>query len=288
MPAGASASRLSEIRRLLKNHGVTPNRGLGQNFLADMRFAEALAEAARKMVPHGERPFALEIGMGLGHLTEFLVRAGFNVAAAEIDARLAAAALERLERENLSAGVEAMAGDALHKGDLAPGIREMTSRGRYVLACNLPYSIATPVIAWHALHREAWTGAAVMVQKEIAERLRAVPGSAAWSSLGLLARVAFESVEILKTVRAGAFYPRPKVSSAIVSFRPGGGGYPPAGRMEEFCGYGKKIFSQRRKTLRHAARVLHLAVPPGIPGAARVEVLAVAEHLEIFRQNYGP
>ena len=274
----------------MSKHNVTPSRRLGQNFLVDMRPAEILAERAGEMVSRDTVKVALEIGAGLGHLTEYLVAQGFRVVAVELDRRLAAAAEERLSIQGKLENVLLVRADAVREGNLSSevlGALRLTlpPDGRHVLASNLPYSIASPVIVWHALHPEAWSGAAVMVQHEVAQRLAAQPGESEWSAIGLLASVTFSEIKVVKEVKAGAFYPPPKVDSAIVSFRPADNLLVSADRLEAFGDYAKRIFSQRRKTLRKALSILGWQMPGEIDVKARVDDLDVPGHVRTFELN---
>jgi len=283
-------SRLAEIRNLLSKHNITPSRRLGQNFLVDLRPAELLAEKAVELASGDILKVALEIGTGLGHLTECLARRGFSVVTVELDRRLAAAAKERLSSVGTFANVTFLRADAVSKGSLSMELlgalgTALPPGGKYVLASNLPYSIASPVIVWYALHPDAWSGAVVTVQHEMAQRLTAQPGGSEWGAIGLLASVAFSEVKVLKEVKAGAFYPPPKVDSAIVTFRPARSLPIPLERLEAFGNYAKRIFSQRRKTLRKALSILDWKMPEDIDIGARVDDLNVHGHLKTFELN---
>jgi len=284
------SSRLVEIRNLLSRHHVTPSRRLGQNFLVDLRPAEFLAEEAVELVSGHVPKVALEIGTGLGHLTECLVRRGFRVVTVELDRRLAAAAKERLNSRGVLKNVTFLRADAVNKSNLSTELLDALETvlplgGKYVLASNLPYSIASPVIVWHALHPDAWSGAVVTVQQEMAERLTAQPGQSEWGAIGLLASVAFSDAKVLKEVKAGAFYPPPKVDSAIVAFRPAHNPPIPPERFEPFGDYAKRVFSQRRKTLRKALSILGWKMPEDIGLGARVDDLDVQGHVKTFELN---
>ena len=124
-----------------------------------------------------------------------------------------------------------------------------------------------------------------MVQHEVAQRLTAKPGESEWGAIGLLASVAFSEIEVLKEVKAGAFYPPPKVDSAIVSFRPAQVLLIPAERLKAFGDYAKRIFSQRRKTLRKALSILGWQMPEEIDMKARVDDLDVPGHVRTFELN---
>ena len=176
---------------------------LGQNFLADSNLLEAIvADAA---LDPGE--IVLEVGGGEGALTERLAGRVARVHVVELDERLRER-LGRIEAEH--EGVRVVWGDAMRidLGALDPPPTAMVA--------NLPYSVATPLILRTIAELpslERWT---VMVQREIAERLRARPGSRAYGSPSVIVQLACE-VRMLRTVDPAVFTPRPRVESAVLS-----------------------------------------------------------------------
>lgn len=245
---------------------------LGQNFLADPNLLDAILRDAEV----GPDDVVLEVGAGEGVLTERLAEAAARVHAVEIDRGLeeALAAVARSPRVDLHWG-DAMRIDL---GALEPAPTAMVA--------NLPYSIATPLILrtieeLPSLRR--WT---VMVQREIADRLRAAPGSKAYGTPSVLAQLACE-VRLLRTVDPAVFRPRPRVESAILALRRTGAGADPATRDLV-----RGAFAHRRKTL---ARSLEHArtgslVPAqealeriGLPVNARAEQLTPAQFEELSR-----
>jgi 16S rRNA (adenine1518-N6/adenine1519-N6)-dimethyltransferase len=211
---------------------------LGQNFLADPNLLDAIVRDAEL----GPEDVVLEIGPGEGVLTERLAEAAGHVHAVEIDRGLAAA----LEPVAGLSNVDLHWGDAVRL-DLA-GLRPPPT----AVVSNLPYSVATPVIlrTIEELPRvERWT---VMVQREIADRLRAEPGSRTYGSPSVLAQIATE-VRLLRTVDPAVFRPRPRVESAVLRLERRG---PGAGAATRALVRG--AFAHRRKSL---ARSLELAAP---------------------------
>ncbi|HHN46137.1 MAG TPA: methyltransferase domain-containing protein [Planctomycetes bacterium] len=286
----APPSVYGEVRSLLRRFGIFPNRRLGQNFLVDVRPADMLADAAKEIAAKHRSRLALEIGMGLGHLAERLVRRGFHVVAAEIDKRLVDAARARLQDATILDSVTIVSGDALQRGmlsdELRQALRTAPQTGKYVFAANLPYSAASPAIVWHAMNPAEWTGAVVMVQKEVAARLAASPGEDDWSALGLFASVAFREVEILADVHPGAFFPPPQVDSSIVRFFPADKGGFPTARLAAFGEYCRRIFSLRKKTLHRALDILGWKEPLRMNTATRVEKAPINAHVKIFERNF--
>jgi 16S rRNA (adenine1518-N6/adenine1519-N6)-dimethyltransferase len=222
--------RPSEIDELLARHGIVPKKGKGQNFLIDERVAERHIRFAG--IEEGDT--VLEVGPGLGILTERLFSVAKQTIAIELDAKLAAIIRERLPE------VELIEGDALK----VPFPRF----DRFV--SNLPYSVSTPII--FKLLEHDFKRAVVMVQKEFAERMVAKPGELDYCRLSVNVYYRAEC-EILETVPASRFKPRPKVDSALVSLVP----RPPPFKVRDEALYLKLVdalFQHRRKKIRTILR----------------------------------
>jgi 16S rRNA (adenine1518-N6/adenine1519-N6)-dimethyltransferase len=236
---------------------------LGQNFLADPNLLDAIVRDA-ELAPDD---VVLEVGAGEGVLSERLAAAAAHLHTVEIDRGLAPA----LERVGALPNVELHWGDAM-KLDLAALRPQPTA-----MVANLPYSVATPLILrtieeLPSLRR--WT---VMVQREIADRLRAAPGSRTYGSPSAVAQLACE-VELVRPVDPAVFKPRPRVDSAILRLRRIGPGADLETRQLI-----RAAFAHRRKSL---ARSLEHARPGslaparaalaelGLPEDARAEALA--------------
>jgi 16S rRNA (adenine1518-N6/adenine1519-N6)-dimethyltransferase len=218
---------------------------LGQNFLADPNLLDAIVRDA-ELAP-GD--VVLEVGAGEGVLTERLVAAAAHVHAVELDRGLEAALAPLAARPE----VDLHWGDAMKLDlaglDPAPG----------AVVANLPYSIATPLILRTVEQLPSVRRWTVMVQREIADRLRAEPGSRTYGSPSVLAQLACE-VKLLRTVDPAVFRPRPRVESAILALRRTGPGAGNATR--ELV---RAAFAHRRKSL---ARSLE-HVRPGSLDATR-------------------
>jgi 16S rRNA (adenine1518-N6/adenine1519-N6)-dimethyltransferase len=239
---------------------------LGQNFLADPNLLDAIVRDAELR----DEDVVLEVGPGEGVLTERLAATASHVHAIEFDRSLEAA----LAGVGAEANVELHWGDAmkLDLGTLAPAPT--------AIVANLPYSIATPLIL-RSIEQlpsvESWT---VMVQREIADRLRAAAGSRAYGAPSVLAQLACE-VSLLRSVDPAVFRPRPRVESAILRLRRTG---PPADAPTRAIV--RAAFAHRRKSL---ARSLELGEPGsldsaraalselGLPGDARAQSLRPEE-----------
>jgi 16S rRNA (adenine1518-N6/adenine1519-N6)-dimethyltransferase len=236
---------------------------LGQNFLADSNLLDAIVRDAGLAADD----VALEVGAGEGVLSERLAAAAAHLHTVEIDRGLAPALAEIATLPN----VDLHWGDAM-KLDLA-GLDPAPT----AMVANLPYSVATPLIL-RTIEQlpslERWT---VMVQREIADRLRAGPGSRTYGSPSAVAQLACE-VEMLRPVDPAVFKPRPRVDSAILRLRRTG-----PGADAETRELVRAAFAHRRKSL---ARSLEHASPGtlaparaalaelGLPEDARAESLA--------------
>jgi 16S rRNA (adenine1518-N6/adenine1519-N6)-dimethyltransferase len=235
------------VSELLRAHGLHPKKKLGQNFLMNPHTAGVIAEAAT--TPEGG--VVLEIGPGLGALTRPLVARAARVVAIERDRDLVPLLQAELAEPIAAGRLEIIEGDAARVDWAAPLAAGPAPR---VVAGNLPYSI-TGLLIERVTHLSAHIDRAVfMVQSEVADRLAAPAGSPAYGALSVFVQAAFD-VRRLLTVRAGSFYPRPEVESAVVVLTP----RRPA-RVEEtdaFRAAVKAAFATRRKTLRNAWRGLY-------------------------------
>ena len=223
---------------------------LGQNFLADPNLLDAIVRDAG-LAPED---VVLEVGAGEGVLTERLAEASAHVHVVEIDRGLEAALAEVAARPN----VELHWADAM-KLDFST-LRPVPT----AVVSNLPYSVATPVILRTIEQLPSVGGWTVMVQREIAERLRAAPGSRTYGSASAVAQIACE-VELVRRVDPAVFRPRPRVDSAILRLRRTG----PAADAET-RDLVRAAFAHRRKSL---ARSLE----HGRPGAMAAARAALAE-----------
>ena len=215
---------------MLARHGLSPDKGFGQNFLIDRRALAAVVEAGDP-APDAA---VLEVGPGLGALTRALAERGAHVLALELDARLLPALRETTDRYP---NVEVRQGDAMRfdHAELPAGAS---------LIANLPYQIATALLA-EALRSGRYRRIAVLVQREVAERIVARPGDPGFGAFSLLCEH-FAHARIVRDVAPGCFLPPPKVTSSIVRIdpRPGVGDDPATFALI------RQGFRHRRKTLR--------------------------------------
>ncbi|MFH2063020.1 MAG: 16S rRNA (adenine(1518)-N(6)/adenine(1519)-N(6))-dimethyltransferase RsmA [bacterium] len=194
---------VSEIKRRLNDLGLRPSRDRGQNFLLDDRVIEAALDAAG--VAAGDR--VLEIGPGLGVLTEALLSRGASVVAVELDRALADQLAERIRSDRL----EIVVADFLELP--ADQLVERFSSGEYKVVANLPYSISSDALTRLLSVDPRPSGLTLMLQREVAERICAEPPRT--GPLSVLAQVHGEP-RIVRIVPPGAFWPPPKVESALL------------------------------------------------------------------------
>jgi 16S rRNA (adenine1518-N6/adenine1519-N6)-dimethyltransferase len=234
----------SAFRAALDAQGFRPSRRLGQNFLLDENLARAIARDAG-FAP-GER--VLEVGPGCGFLSVHLAQAGARLLAVEIDPRLHAIARDFLAPYT---GVELLLLDVLAgKHRLAPEVERRLPPGadeRWHLVSNLPYSVGGPVLALCAARAAPPASMTVLVQREVAERLVAAPGAAAWGPLSIAVQAGYDG-SILRSASPALFWPRPRVESSVVRFelRPGA---PPHAERCALIELGAALLRRRRQTL---------------------------------------
>ncbi len=234
---------IAEIRAILGRHGFHFSKSLGQNFLTAAWVPARIAEECG--VDAGS--CALEVGPGMGCLTVELSQRAGQVAAIELDRALFPVLEETLAGCD---NVEVVQGDVL-KTDLAALCREKFG-DRPVYACaNLPYYITTPAIT-ALLESGAFRAVTVMVQKEVAERICARPGTPAYSAFSIYVQYRAKA-EILFDVPADCFVPQPKVDSAVIRLIPLAEPAVAVSDSKLFFAIVRAAFNQRRKTLSNAA-----------------------------------
>jgi 16S rRNA (adenine1518-N6/adenine1519-N6)-dimethyltransferase len=224
-----------------RNRGLHPKKSFGQNFLVDASIAERIAELAC-----GGGGTVVEIGAGLGALTEPLLARAAKVVAIERDRDLCPILRESFAEPIASGKLDVVEADA-KQADLAALLRS----GPFprCLTGNLPYQLTGPLLEIATSVVEAVDRAVFMVQIEVADRLVAAPGSSDYGALTVFVSAAFEVSRALK-VNRGAFQPRPGVDSAVVLLVPH---RPPRAReTDAFRNAVRAAFAQRRKTLRNA------------------------------------
>ncbi len=261
---------LPPLRDVIRRHGLTAKKSLGQNFLLDLNLTTRIARAAGRL----ENVTVIEIGPGPGGLTRALLASGAKrVIAVERDAR-AVAALDEIAAR-YPGRLQIVEGDALYFDARAQAI-EAPAR----IVANLPYNIATALlVGWLTLEPwPPWYDALVlMFQREVAERIVAPPGGKSYGRLAVLAGWRAHA-KIVFDVAPTAFVPPPKVISSVVRLIPREAPLPcDAGALQRVT---EAAFGQRRKMLRQSLKTL--GVDAGaLLEAARIEPTARAEEIPV-------
>ena len=229
---------IQDIKTLLGRHGFRFSKSLGQNFLTAPWVPEQIAASAGLNADTG----VLEIGPGIGCLTEQLAHAAGRVVAVELDKALLPVLVETLS--SLS-NIQVIHGDIL-KLDLPALVAEHFSGLRPVVAANLPYNITTPVLT-RLIDSGLFAQITVMVQREVAKRITAPAGSADYGAFSLYIAYHTEP-RLLFDVPPDCFIPQPKVHSAVVTLRMRETS-PVATDPQALFQVIKAAFAQRRKTL---------------------------------------
>ena len=269
---------------LIRAYQHQNKKRFGQHFLSDPSILESIVEAAG--IEEGDR--VLEIGPGCGTLTWALLKAGARVRAIEIDTQAAA-----FVREQLGGGAEGeltvVQGDALAR-DLS---EELGEEGPWRCVANLPYNVATPILFALTEHRARFACLVLMFQREVAQRMVATPAQRAdYGVLALMTRLYYAEARIETVLPPGAFYPPPKVHSALVVLEPlPQTRLPDPEQRARFERIVKAGFGQRRKTLPNGlksagydkARAREAMEQLGLDPRARAETLDFETFAELAR-----
>ena len=290
--AASPRQTLSYLRNLFEGRGIQPKSKMGQSFLIDLNLLELLLRSAEL----AREDLVLEVGSGTGNLTARLAEQAGHVLAVELDPAFYSLTGEAVAgREN----VTRIHGDILKgKNELNPGVvatldrllRESGCR-QLKLVANLPYAVATPVIANFLLSDLSFERMVVMLQWEIAERLSARPGTKAYAALAVLVQ-SVADVEVIRRLPPAAFWPRPQVASAIVCIRPNAAKRAHVGDVTRFRHFLRDLYVHRRKNLRGALASLpsgrrekeevdRKLAELGLEGTARAETLDLEQHLRL-------
>lgn len=263
-------SRAEKIKQKLAALGASPKRSLGQNFLISDRAVEKILSATLKLKPES----LLEIGPGLGSLTDDLIQLGHKLTLIELDSKFS-----QMWREQ---GYTVIEGDALRLDwqnlDLPRGT---------VLVSNLPYQIAASLVIELSPGPQALKAMVLMFQKEVAQRIQASPRHKNYGFLSVVAQV-FWQIQLVLEAAPNEFLPAPKVASRVLSF----------GRREEainlgpsFVAFVKAAFAQRRKLLQknlaqtgiRAEDFARVAESMGLSLQTRAEELSPQDFVELYQ-----
>lgn len=265
---------LSEIRELLQSRGLAPRHALGQNFLIDHNLLRKLVEASGA----GPGDLVLEVGPGTGALTEALLEAGATVIACELDRGLAALLRETIAEQWGEWGPRftLIEGDCLAgKRELAPAIASAIAGRPFRLVSNLPYGAATPLLLTLLIDHPECASMSITIQKEVAQRITAGPGSRDYGALSVIAQ-RLAAIERIATLPPACFWPRPKVDSAMIHLRRLDPPPPePPRALAEACA---RLFHARRKQIRAAlGPLLNAPELSDLDPTARAEALSPAQ-----------
>lgn len=272
-----------EIKALLREFGLRPRKKLGQNFLVDRHVLKRILSAAEI----GSQDTVLEVGSGLGTLTQALAERARRVVAVEVDEQLVAVLRQRFEAR---ANTEIILGDILAL-DIARLVQEGPAHHvpSYKVVANIPYYITSTVLR-HLLEASVRPQlVVVMVQREVAQRIVAKPGQ--MSLLAVSVRF-YGQPRLVSRVPARSFYPVPKVDSAIVRIDPHAQLPLAAGDIAPFFDVVRAGFAQRRKQLRNALGhglglpaeyVAQVMAGAGMDARRRAQTLSVSEWVALYR-----
>ncbi|MFP2911204.1 16S rRNA (adenine(1518)-N(6)/adenine(1519)-N(6))-dimethyltransferase RsmA [Pyxidicoccus sp. 3LFB2] len=265
-------------REILRRHGLRPKHSWGQNFLGDEEALEAIADAAN--LREGEP--VVELGPGLGHLTRFLAATGARVTAVERDRDM----LTVLEKEAIP-GVRVVAGNAA-----TVDFAEVAGAPDVAVVGNLPYHLSSQILFRVLEQRSRVSRAVFTLQKEVVERLAAVPGNRDYGLLTVLLGLHYDAENIL-TLESWRFHPPPKVDSAVLRLTRRKAPRAPIIDEARFTRVVKASFAHRRKTLLNSIKsdptlgspeVLVAAMQAaGVDPQRRAETLAPEEFAAIER-----
>lgn len=272
-----------QIRDVLDRYGFTFSKGLGQNFLIDGNIVRGIVRGAEI----NKDDYVLEIGPGMGTLTEELALKAKKVVAIELDNRLKPILEETLE---LYGNVEVVYGDVL-KLPLRQIIDEKLDGGPIKVVANLPYYVTTPIIGRLLEEELPFKSISVMVQKEVADRMVAKPHTKDYGALTLFVNF-YTKPEIILKVPKTVFMPQPKIDSSVIRFTLKD--ELPDTNRDSYFKLVKAAFSKRRKTLINALSTFGLLADKeelrealkraGIEETVRGEDLDMNDYVRLARE----
>ncbi len=297
-PTLSPRQTLGHLRSLLDRHQLRPKSKLGQNFLIDLNLLDLIVRTAELT----RDDFVLEVGSGTGSLTTRLAQVAGAVLSVEIDPSFFALACEATSGHP---NVHLIRADVLKtKNEINPDVfaaldelLRRTNRDspatpfNLKLVANLPYAVATPLLANLLISGRPFERMVTTVQWEIAERLTARPRTKAYGALAVLVQ-SLADVSLVRRVAASVFWPRPQVASAIVLVRPNAAKRARVGDVVRFRNFLRDLYTQRRKNLRGAlaggpggrrdkAEVDRILGELDIAGTRRAEELSIEDHLRL-------
>ncbi len=234
---------IAATKAILAKYNFHFQKKFGQNFLIDRSVLSGIVEAGEV----GPEDFVVEIGPGIGTMTQYLAESAGQVLAVEIDDKLIP-----VLQETLGSYVNA---SVLHQDVLTVDFLEIAKEkngGKPLkFVANLPYYITTPIVMQLLQNEIPFSSITVMVQKEVAERMQAQPGSKDYGALSVAVQY-YTDPELNFIVGKGSFIPQPKVESAVITLKPKETPLNPAVKPEHMFTVVRAVFNQRRKTLLNA------------------------------------
>ncbi|MCW6661280.1 16S rRNA (adenine(1518)-N(6)/adenine(1519)-N(6))-dimethyltransferase RsmA [Aerococcaceae bacterium NML201209] len=279
----ATPTRTVEIMRA---HDIQMKKSLGQNFLVEPRMLEKMIEAGQV----DATTTVIEIGPGIGALTEYLARHAKRVLAFEIDQRFVTILAETLADYD---NVQVVHRDILSVDFAEPEFAWLKDEEKLIVVANLPYYITTPIIMNLIASGLPFQSLVMMMQKEVAERMTASVGTKAYNSLTVAIQNEMES-DIAFIVPKNVFIPKPNVDSAVLRLKRRLQPQVEVSDNEAFQRFVQNAFKQRRKTLwnnlksayvneAYAAEQLeHALERVGIQATRRAETLTIQEFAQLF------
>ena len=267
---------MSNTRELVEKYQFRFTKSLGQNFLVDQNIVRDIVKGAEV----SKEDYVIEIGPGVGTLTKELLKEAASVTAIELDDKLLPILKEELkEYENFH----------LIHGDATKVQLDAVYPGKEIkLVANLPYYVTTPIITKILNDKVAFSSLTIMIQKEVAERMDAVPGTKDYGSLSVLVQY-YCDTKIVRSVPPESFIPRPKVDSTVIRLTKL---EKPRAHVEDealFFKIVRMVFTMRRKTLSNNLKSLgytrefieEVLEAAGIDLKARGETLSVEKFAEL-------
>jgi 16S rRNA (adenine1518-N6/adenine1519-N6)-dimethyltransferase len=270
------------VVELLKNNEITPNKVLGQNFLIDRNILDSIVEVSET----GPEYSVLEVGPGLGVLTEQLMQHSKHVTAVEKDSGLYRILSQRWgKEENLT---------LIHGDALEVPLHEIYASGATRLISNLPYSVGVRVVLDSALCDNPPDVMVLLLQKEVCERFAAKPGTADMGIVSVLLQRLYK-VTLVRNVKPTCFYPQPDVTSTIVKLKRHNDYPMDQVESKYFTEFVKLAFSHRRKQLasvmknapapygKNADAIRALLLQVGASETARPEELSIPQWIQLSK-----
>ena len=273
---------------ILQKYGLHTQKKYGQNFLIDAHVPEKITEAAEV----GKEDCCIEIGPGIGTLTQYLAEKAGRVVAIEVDTGLLPVLSETLADYENAAVISA---DVL-KVDMKELIRKYAEGRRIKVVANLPYYITTPILMTMLEAELPVVSYTLMVQKEVADRMQAGPGTKDYGALCLAVQY-YTEPEVVMQVSPACFLPQPKVGSTVVRLTGRQDGLAEEERKKLFCVI-RAAFGQRRKTLYNSLRnapeidlpkerIMEALESCGLRPDVRGEALSLSQFIEFTEKLFS-